>query len=69
VEPRHARGTGAALGALRGVWSVIELRRPIVAFAHTVLRPPADHTLENATGVGAPPRTWPADKWLVDVVH
>jgi hypothetical protein len=62
-------GTGAALGALRGVWSVIGLRGPNASFAHTVVRLATDQTLENATGVGAPPRTWPADERLVDVVH
>ena len=26
-------------------------------------------TLENATGVGAPPWTWPRDELVIDVVH
>ena len=28
-----------------------------------------DQTLENATGAGAPPWTWPADEQLIDVFH
>jgi hypothetical protein len=28
-----------------------------------------DQTFENATGQGAPPRTWPAGEELVDVAH
>jgi hypothetical protein len=28
-----------------------------------------DQTLENATGVGAPPWTWPRDEQVIDLVH
>jgi hypothetical protein len=28
-----------------------------------------DQTLENATGAGAPPWTWPRDELLIDVGH
>ena len=62
-------GTGAALGALRGVWSVVGLRGPNASLAHTVVRLATDQTLENATGVGAPPRTWPTGERVIDVVH
>jgi len=62
-------GTGAALGALRGVWAVIGLRGPQAHLAHTVVRLATDQTLENATGMGAPPSTWPRDERLVDVGH
>ncbi len=62
-------GTGAALGALRGVWAAVGLRGPQAHVAHTVVRLATDQTLENATGVGAPPRTWPADERAVDVLH
>lgn len=62
-------GTGAALGALRGVWSVVGLRGPRASLAHAVVRLATDQTLENATGVGAPPRTWPTDERVVDVLH
>jgi hypothetical protein len=62
-------GTGAALGALRGVWAAVGLRGPRANLAHTVVRLATDQTLENATGVGAPPRTWPRREQVVDVAH
>ncbi|WP_432548832.1 hypothetical protein [Kineococcus sp. SYSU DK004] len=61
--------TGAALGALRGVWSVVGLRGPRASAAHTLVRLSFDQTLENGTGAGAPPRTWPVRELLVDVGH
>jgi hypothetical protein len=62
-------GTGAVLGALRGVWAAVGLRGPQAHVAHTMLRLSTDQTLENATGVGAPPSTWPRNEWVVDVLH
>lgn len=35
----------------------------------TVLRLTSDQILENATGVGAPPQTWPRSELVVDVLH
>jgi hypothetical protein len=62
-------GTGAVVGALRGVWSEIGLRGPGWSLAHAAVRLSTDQTLENATGVGAPPRTWPRQEHAVDVLH
>ena len=62
-------GTGAALGALRGVWAAVGLRGPRAHAAHTVVRLSFDQTMENASGVGAPPRTWPVREQLVDGTH
>ena len=62
-------GTGAVLGALRGVWAAVGLRGPQAHLAHTVVRLSTDQTLENATGVGAPPMVWPRDEHLVDLAH
>ena len=62
-------GTGLALGALRGVWAAVGLRGPRAHVAHTAVRLSFDQTMENATGVGAPPRTWPAREQAVDVLH
>ncbi len=62
-------GTGALLGALRGVWAAIGLRGPRAHLAHTVMRLSFDQTMENVTGVGAPPRTWPMREQVVDVGH
>ncbi len=61
--------TGAALGALRGLWSVTGIRGPRAHLAHTVARLCVDQTLENTTGVGAPPHTWPVREQVVDVGH
>lgn len=62
-------GTGAALGVLRGVWAAVGLRGPKASLAHTVVRLATDQTLENTTGVGAPPRTWPVQEQVVDLLH
>lgn len=62
-------GTGAAVGALRGVWAVTGMRGPVVNAWHTVTRLAVDQTIENATGVGAPPTTWPVREQVVDVLH
>jgi hypothetical protein len=60
-------GTGAVLGALRGTWAVLGLRGPRADLAHTVVRLAFDQTVENATGAGAPPHTWPVKEQAVDV--
>lgn len=62
-------GTGALLGVLRGLWSVTGLRGPLATTWHTSVRLAFDQTIENVTGVGAPPRTWPAQEQVVDVLH
>ncbi|WP_210648684.1 hypothetical protein [Nocardioides sp. SYSU D00065] len=62
-------GTGAVLGALRGVWAVTGIRGPRANAAHTVVRLAFDQTVENATGVGAPPTTWPSGERRVDFAH
>ncbi len=62
-------GTGAVLGALRGVWAAIGLRGPRANLAHTVVRLSFDQTLENATGCGAPPHSWPLREQAWDIAH
>ncbi len=62
-------GTGAVVGALRGVMAEAGLRGPRASAMHTVVRLTVDQTLENATGVGAPPWTWPRDEQVIDVGH
>lgn len=62
-------GTGAVVGALRGVWAEVGLRGARAHLAHTVVRLATDQTLENAAGVGAPPRTWPPREELLDITH
>lgn len=62
-------GTGAAVGGLRGVWAVTGIRGPIANAWHTVVRLAVDQTIENATGAGAPPATWPRAEQAVDTLH
>jgi len=62
-------GTGAVVGALRGIWAVTGIRGPRATLTHTVVRLAVDQTLENAAGRGAPPSTWPTGEQVVDVVH
>jgi hypothetical protein len=62
-------GTGALGGALRGAMAAVNLRGPWASAMHANLRLTLDQTLENATGVGAPPWTWPRDELVIDVLH
>jgi hypothetical protein len=62
-------GTGALLGALRGVWSATGIRGTEATATHAVVRLAFDQTVENATGVGAPPSTWPTSERFLDVAH
>jgi hypothetical protein len=62
-------GTGALVGALRGLWAVTGMRGPRASAMHAVLRLSFDQTLENATGVGAPPQSWPAREQAWDFAH
>ena len=61
--------TGMTLGMLRGVWAELGLRGPRASLAHTVLRLSTDQTLENASGQGAPPHTWPRQEQAIDTLH
>jgi hypothetical protein len=61
--------SGAAGGALRGVMAAANLRGPFASLLHTNLRLSFDQTLENLTGAGAPPWTWPRDELVIDIVH
>lgn len=62
-------GQGALLGALRGVMATAGLRGPWSSAMFWALRLTNDQTLENATGTGAPPWTWPRDELVVDLAH
>ncbi|WP_346620553.1 hypothetical protein [Blastococcus montanus] len=62
-------GTGAAVGALRGVWAASGLRGWRASAWHTAIRLATDQTLENATGVGSPPWTWNRRDRVVDLAH
>ena len=55
-------GQGIALGPVRVLMAERGLRGPVASFMFLNLRLLNDQTLENATGVGAPPWTWPSDE-------
>src|SRR3954469_12926149 len=60
-------GMAAGVGALRGVMAFAGLRGPWASSMFTVIRLTADQIVENWTGVGAPPWTWPRDELAVDL--
>ena len=62
-------GTAATAGVLRAAMSAANLRGPAASFLHTWVRLAIDQTLENRTGVGAPPASWPRDELVIDVAH
>ena len=62
-------GQGILLGAVRGLMAERGLRGPTGSLLFTNLRLLNDQTLENATGVGAPPWTWPVDEQVIDIAH
>jgi hypothetical protein len=62
-------GQGALGGVLRSLMAQVGLRGPVASAKFAVLRVTNDQILENATGVGAPPETWPRKELVVDVAH
>jgi hypothetical protein len=64
----HA-GQAVLLGAWRGIMAEGGLRGPWASAMFTVVRLANDQTLENVTGQGAPPWTWPRRELAVDVAH
>ncbi|MFE1786523.1 hypothetical protein ACFW9F_29115 [Streptomyces sp. NPDC059506] len=62
-------GQGALVGVLRSVMAQTGLRGPWSSAMFTVVRLTNDQVLENGTGVGAPPWTWPRDELAADLVH
>ncbi len=62
-------GQGIALGAVRGLMAERGVRGPVGSHLFMNLRLLNDQLLENATGVGAPPWTWPLNEQVVDLLH
>ena len=62
-------GQGILLGVVRGLMAESGLRGPVGSFLFMNLRLLNDQTLENATGAGAPPWTWPVDEQAIDLIH
>ena len=62
-------GQGIVMGIVRGLMAERGYRGPVGSFMFWNLRLLNDQTLENATGVGAPPWTWPKDEQVIDLLH
>lgn len=62
-------GQGALVGVVRSVMAHAGLRGPVASVKFAVLRLTTDQVLENATGVGAPPETWPRPELAIDLGH
>ena len=62
-------GQGILLGLLRVMMARRGIRGPVGSFLFLNLRLLNDQSFENATGVGAPPWTWPAGEQAVDLLH
>ncbi|MRK02731.1 hypothetical protein GEV27_14530 [Aeromicrobium sp. S22] len=62
-------GQGILLGTVRSLMAQAGLRGALASAQFSVLRLTNDQILENATGVGAPPQTWPRGELAVDLVH
>jgi hypothetical protein len=62
-------GQGIVLGPVRALMAECGVHGPFASFLFVNLRLLNDQTFENATGVGAPPWTWPTDEQTVDLLH
>ncbi|WP_375275544.1 hypothetical protein [Methylorubrum thiocyanatum] len=62
-------GQGIALGPLRMLMAERGMRGSVASFLFLNLRLLNDQALENATGAGAPPGTWPRDEQRIDLLH
>jgi hypothetical protein len=62
-------GQGIVMGAARALMAERGVRGPIGSFLFLNLRLLNDQVLENATGAGALPWTWPRDEQAIDLIH
>ncbi|KAJ9199797.1 hypothetical protein DTO164E3_161 [Paecilomyces variotii] len=62
-------GQGAAAGIIRAFMSVNGFRGPFSDFMFISVRLLIDQTLENWTGVGAAPWTWPVNEQIIDLFN
>ena len=63
-------GTGLVVGVLRGIMARAGLRGLRASLLlHLPVRLTTDQTFENATGVGAPPWTWPRGERIIDTAE
>ncbi|RJE19513.1 hypothetical protein PHISCL_08155 [Aspergillus sclerotialis] len=62
-------GQGTAAAIIRALMSANGIRGPFSDFMFISVRLVIDQTLENVTGVGAPPWTWPVSEQIIDILH
>lgn len=62
-------GQGAPAGVVRSLMANAGMRGPVASALFAAVRLSNDQILENATGVGAPPQTWPRRELVVDLLH
>jgi hypothetical protein len=62
-------GRAIVLGAWRGLMAEGGVRGGRASAMFIIIRLANDQTLENITGQGAPPWTWPRDDLVVDLLH
>ncbi|KAL1995199.1 hypothetical protein VTN49DRAFT_1386 [Thermomyces lanuginosus] len=62
-------GQGAVAGIVRAAMAMNGVMGPFASFMFTGVRLLIDQTLENWTGVGALPWTWPVNEQVIDLVH
>jgi hypothetical protein len=62
-------GQGGLLGIVRAWLGDRGIDGPFGSFMFWNLRLAADQTLENATGAGRPPWTWPRSEQVIDIAH
>jgi hypothetical protein len=62
-------GQGIVLGMARAMMARNGVGGPFGSFLFLNLRLLNDQALENATGVGAKPWTWPRDEQVIDLLH
>jgi hypothetical protein len=61
-------GQGAVAGIIRAVMAWRGIRGPFADFMFIGVRLLIDQSLENWTGVGAPPWTWPVGEQIIDIL-
>ncbi|MEV7001804.1 hypothetical protein AB0N62_29505 [Streptomyces sp. NPDC093982] len=62
-------GQVALLGVFRSMMAQAGPRGPVASATFTVVRLTNDQILENATGIGTPPASWPRSELVVDLLH
>ncbi|RCH99694.1 hypothetical protein CU098_005829 [Rhizopus stolonifer] len=62
-------GQGILAGSIRSMMSAYGMDGPFSSFMFVFIRLMIDQSLENLTGVGAPPWTWPYNEQVIDILH